>query len=115
MAKIWYGTHFVSGDEPCLGLYEISMQSPWSRGFHRYQIVLVMRNDKPTEYRMDMGLAKKYKGIDQLRIPGGARDGVTGRFYIEHTVNELREIANQVRNNPPFDKRELVGVEHIRN
>jgi len=91
----------------------MNLQSPGSRGFHRYQIIYVMRGNKPAEYRRDMGLAKDFKA-DQLRILGGVKDDVTQRFYIEHTVGELREIADQRRGNSLFDKRELVQVNNIK-
>ena len=106
------GTTYVLRDEPCLGLYEMHLQSPGSRGFHRYQILYVMRDDKPAEFRKDMGPVREFKDVDQLRIPGGAMDG--GKFYIEHTVGELRDIADQIRGNPPFDKRELARSNRIK-
>jgi len=107
MAKLRYGTHYIAEDEPCLGLFEMNLQSPGSRGFHRYQIIYVMRDDMPAEYRKDMGLAKKFKAI-QIRIPGGAWDEYTGRYYVEHTVGELVEMARDMRENPSFDLQELV-------
>ncbi len=105
--RIRYGTHWITEDEPCLGLYESNLQSPDSRGFHRYQIIYVMRGDKPAEYKKDMGLTKDIKA-NQLRILGGAKDDVTGKFYIEHTVGELRDIANGMRGVNLFEKGELV-------
>jgi len=113
MARILYGTQYVLLDEPCLGLYEMNLQSPGSRGFRRYQIVHVMRGDKPVEVRKDMGSAKSFKA-DQFRIPGGAMDG-SGKFWIEHTVGELVDIADYLRTNPSFDKRELARVNRIAN
>jgi hypothetical protein len=110
MSKLLYGTHYVSEDEPCLGLYEINMQSPGSKGIHRYQIIYVMRGGKPSEYRKDMGNAKKFKE-DQLRLPGGAYDETTDRYYIEHTVGQLREMANQWRKAPTFQGRPLQHVQ----
>lgn len=111
---IYQGTHAVNLNEPCLGLYELNLKSPDQHSRRRYQIIVVMRNDKPAEFRKDMGLAKKFKA-DQLRIPGGGQDEVTGKFWIVHTVGELMDIANQMRDNPPFDKRELAKVNRIRN
>lgn len=90
-----------------MGLYEMNLQSPDSSGFHRYQIIYVMRGDKPTEYRRDMGLAKNFKA-NQLRVLGGVKDDITGVFHIEHTVGELRGIADQRRGNNLFDKGEIV-------
>jgi hypothetical protein len=114
MNKILCGTQYVLLDEPCLGLYEMNLQSPGSRGFHRYQIIYVMRDAKPVEMRRDMGKAKSFKA-NQLRIPGGAKDEESGKFYIEHTVGELVDIANQLRTHSSFDKRELAGVNKIAN
>ena len=76
------------------------MQSPGAKGFHRYQIITVVRNDELVEWHHDMGPATKFKGIDQFRIPGGVRDERTRRIYIEHTVGELQDIANQLRTRP---------------
>jgi len=108
------GTNYVLKDEPCLGLYELNYQAPDNSGFHRYQIILVIRNDRPAEYRKDLGLAKKFKGVDQLRIPGGVRDKATGKIAIAHTVGQLMDIADQLRAKPLYDKKELVGVNSIR-
>jgi hypothetical protein len=111
MSKILYGTHFVSTDEPCVGLFEVEEQSPMSKGFHRYQVVYVLRGDKPAEYRIDMGSIKKWKGVSQLRIPGGAE--IDGKFYIEETVGRLRDIADMIRGEE-LDMRERIGLENIR-
>ena len=110
MNRLYCGTDYVLLDEPCLGLYEMNMQSPDYRGFHRYQIIQVMRGDRPVEMRRDLGLAKSIKA-NQFRIPGGAEDD--GKFYIEHTVGELVDIAEHMRGNPSFDARELVQAARI--
>jgi len=109
MAKILFGTHYVNEDEPCLGLFEMNLQSPDSKGFHRYQIVYVMREDKPAEYRKDLGATKKFKH-DQFRIPGGFYDSDEDRYYVEHTVGELRQIADDLRAKP-FPKALLKHLE----
>jgi hypothetical protein len=44
---------------------------------------------------------------NEFRILGGAVDEVTGRIYIEHTVGELLDIAQYLRDKPTFDTREL--------
>jgi len=111
MTKILCGTQYVLLDEPCLGLYEMNLQSPGSRGFRRYQIIHVMRGDKPAEIRRDLGAAKSVKA-NQFRIPGGARDETTGTFHIEHTVGELIDIADYMRNEPLRDKIELIENRH---
>lgn len=86
----------VTEDEPCLGLHEINLQSPGSKGFHRYQIAYVMRADRPAARFVDLGAARKFKA-PQFRIPGGAKDPITGRYKIVHTVGQLRDIADDIR------------------
>lgn len=113
MSDLIQGTTYVLPDEPCLGLYELNFKSPDECARRRYQIIMVMRNDKPAEYRKDLGLAKTFKA-DQIRIPGGVKDDMTGHFHIEHTVGELMAIADQVRSKPAFDKLELAGVNKIK-
>jgi len=78
----------------------------------RYQVYVVVRNDKLATYRKDMGATKNFK-TDQIRILGGVIDEVTGKLYIEHTVGELRTIAGQLRAQRGFDKKALVGVNTI--
>jgi len=115
MAKILYGTHWIAEDEPCLGLFEIHEQSLGSHGFHRYQIIYVMRGDKPAEYRLDMGLVKDHwLDVDSFRIPGGAYNEETDKFYVEHTVGELREMAESLRCSKSWDKRELAKVDQYK-
>jgi hypothetical protein len=77
----------IFGDEKAIALYEIHEQSPNFRGFHRYQIIQVPRNGVICEWRKDMGNADNFRGISQLRIPS----------YMEHTVDELKAIANELR------------------
>lgn len=106
---IYKGTHYVDPDEPCLGLYELNFKSPDQRSRHRYQIIVVMRGDEPAEYRKDLGLAEKWQGVDQFRIPGGVYDPTDGKFYIEETVGRLMDFAEKMRQHPLFDKADLLG------
>jgi len=91
-------TQVISMEELAWGLYELNMQSPGSRGFHRYQIIQVVRDGTITEVWVDMGLAKKWRKYNEIRIPS----------LLEHTVGELVEMANDMRENPSFDIKELV-------
>ena len=104
--KLVLGATDISDDDPCLGLYELNFKSPDQRSRHRYQIIMVVRNDKPAEYRIDLGLASKFKNIDQFRIPGGVVDD-NGQIFIEETVGRLKDIANKMRRKPLFDKMDL--------
>jgi hypothetical protein len=90
----------IFGDEKAIALYEMHLQSPGFKGFHRYQIIHVPRNGVICEWRKDMGSADNYKGINQLRIPS----------MMEHTVDELKEIANELRV-PKFDLRDFLELD----
>uniref|UniRef100_A0A6M3KCY5 Uncharacterized protein n=1 Tax=viral metagenome TaxID=1070528 RepID=A0A6M3KCY5_9ZZZZ len=108
--KLLYGTTWISEEEPCLGLFEMNLQTPDYSGFHRYQIIYVMRGDAPAEYREDMGKESLWKGAEQIRIPGGAMED--GKYYVEETVGTLRQMASQLRVNP-IDIRDLLGLEKL--
>lgn len=77
----------IYGNEKAIALYELHYQAPDYSGFRRYQIIQVPRNGVVCEWRKDMGSADNFKGISQLRIPS----------YMEHTVDELKAIANELR------------------
>lgn len=94
-------TNTVLGDEKAWGLYEINEQAPNYEGFHRYQIIHVVRDGKICEFRTDMGLASKYKGVKQLRIPS----------YMEHTVDELMSLATELRNETDIDIKDWLELE----
>ena len=96
MSTLLAGTTVVRMDEPCLQLSEVNLQSPDSRGWRRYQILYVMRGDRPSEFRLDLGPASEYRAC-QFRVPGGALDEASGRYHVEHTVGELRDIADHLR------------------
>lgn len=93
------GTQYVKADELALALYEINLLSPdgWHR--KRYEIIKVVRDGKEAEYRRDLGMAKDYTA-EPFRIPS----------YLEHTVGELRDIANRLRETIGFDRAELLSA-----
>jgi len=101
-------THYVTNDEPCFNLAEENFVSPEDGKWHRYEILLVVRNDDLAEYRRDMGLRSKFKNKQRpegFRIIGGIKDGNTR--FIEETVGSLRQMASQLREKPSFNKDEL--------
>lgn len=93
----------IFGGEKAISLYEMHEQSPGSRGFHRYQIIHVPRDGVICEWRKDMGLADNFKGISQLRIPS----------LMEHTVDELKAMANELRTHK-FDIRGFLELNKYR-
>lgn len=94
----------ILGAEKAWGLFEINEQAPRGRGSHRYQIIQVIRNDHIAEWRRDMGPASKFRGINQIRIPS----------LMEHTVDELIDIANEIRGRPRIDIKDLLELERFK-
>jgi len=86
-AKILPVADKIFGNEKAMALYEMHEQAPDFSGFRRYQIIHVIRDGVVCEWRKDMGSADNFKGISQLRIPS----------FNEHTVDELKGIANSMR------------------
>ena len=91
----------IFGDEKAISLFEMHEQSPGSKGFHRYQIIHVPRNGVVCEWRKDMGSAENFKGISQLRIPS----------LMEHTVDELKAMANELRTHK-FDIKSFLELDN---
>ena len=110
--KLLYGTSFVTEDEPCFNLSEVNLVAPDYSGWHRYQIIVVMRGGNLTEYRWDMGLSENFRA-DQLNVIGGVID--KGKIYIEETVGSLREHADQMRRSLKFDKTDRDFINSMRN
>lgn len=98
------GTDTIQGNEPAWGLFELNYQSPRSKGFHRYQIIQVVRNGRVWEWRRDMGKAKNFKGVNQLRIPS----------YTEHTVDELMGIADSQRGRVLLDVKDFLQLDNYK-
>ena len=90
----------IFGDEKAISLFEMHLQSAGNKGIHRYQIIRVSRDGVMCEWRKDMGLAKNYRGINQLRIPS----------FMEHTVDELKAMANQARTTK-FDVKDFLSLD----
>ena len=90
-------TTYVLGDEKAIALSEMHKQIPSKPGYRRYQIIKVVRDDKEAIYTEDLGSVNKFKGIAPIYIPS----------LMEHTVNELRQMANEMRAEQQFDLKEL--------
>jgi hypothetical protein len=97
MSGLVLGTNVVSMDEYAYSLKELIQQSPGNRGWHRYMIVKVPRNGKLVEFRKDLGAARKWKNVQEFSIIGAIPDYTTGRVEWVHTVGELVDIADWMR------------------
>ena len=113
MSGLYRATHYVTNDEPCINLAEVNLISPHDGQWHRYEILIVIRDDELAEYRKDMGLRSKFKHKekpDGFRIMGGFYDPYTKERCIEETVGSLRDMALALREYPSFDKRDLPAL-----
>lgn len=97
-------TTYLKDDEKAWGLVELDLQSPGSKGFHRYQIVQVIRNGQIAQHRTDMGSSKKFKGVRQIRIPS----------LLEHTVSELKDMANHLRYETEIDLKDFLQLDKMK-
>ena len=79
-------TFAVKNDEPCALLVEVNLPAPDSRSVRRYQLLTVVRDDKLVECRVDLGPREQFSA-PQFRVLGGWGN------HIDHTVGELRDIA----------------------
>ena len=91
----------ITGDEKAMWLQERHEQSPTFGGFHRYQVICVVRDGKLAEWRKDMGLASLYKGINPLNIPS----------FMEHSVDELMFLADELRGEVKIDIKDFMQLE----
>ncbi len=101
MSSVYLIALSVSQDEGAFSLKELNFLSPDSKSWRRYQIIKVVRGDKLAEYKRDLGPAKSFQA-EEFQVLGGVVDEATGRGEILHTVGELQDIANHMRQFKPF-------------
>lgn len=104
MSKIMPVAQTIKGDEKAVGLTETNYKTPDQKGLHRYQCIYVIRDDKTAEFTIDMGPAENFKGVNLINIPS----------LLEHTVDELKDIADEIRGQELIDVRELIGVDKVK-
>ena len=83
---------FIRRDEPCLLLAELNLNAPGDRGRHRYQILIVVRDDRPAEFRIDLGPETE---DEEFRVMGCVEQ--PKHVEVLHTVEQLQEIADYLR------------------
>ena len=86
----------VSPTEPCFRLSEINLQA--GHGWHRYQILTVVRADRLARHHVDLGPRELFPCEEFHLIGGFITDD--GKIEIVHTVDELRDTALQLRARP---------------
>ena len=86
----------VSPDEPCLRLSELYQLDENNSKLRRYQVTYVIRYDKPAKHMLDMGPYESFT-TSEFHLPGAVKDERTGNVTIVHTVGELQDIANALR------------------
>ena len=98
-------TNTITGNERAWTYLEVNLPSAISgKGIRRYRIIVVNRDGKLAEYREDMGKATRFKGVSQLNIPS----------MFEHTVDELRGLADELRSDPGIDIAQLIETNNFK-
>lgn len=87
-------TLYVLDDEPAWNLREQNLVRPPTYQWHRWQILTVIRADRLSEYWTDLGPSENFPA-PQIEIPG----------LKEHTVAELRDMAERWRDEKGGQKR----------
>lgn len=119
----------ITLDEPALSLWEGVLTAPDYRGRNRYQILRVIRLDRPAEFRLTMWPAGESQEPEGFYIAGGTVTRMNGQVdliplnipyeeirHIEslHTVGELRDMADSMRDAPSrlaqIETRDMLGV-----
>src|SRR3546814_5960967 len=96
----------VTGVQTCalpICLRELNLPAPDFKGKRRFQIIEVVRGDRLVKWQLDMGPAKSFKA-NQFNLMGGFVDE-QGRGHCYHSVGELREMADELR-----ERKELPDV-----
>lgn len=104
MSRLILVANTITGNEKAWGLLELHLQSPGNGGVHRYQIIAVTRDGRIAQWRKDMGLAKNFRGVKQLLIPS----------ELEHTVDELMDLAEQLRNETDIDIKDWLELDRMK-
>ena len=101
---------WISNDEDAYGLFELNLQVQGSKGWHRWQIIRVERNDNFAVWYKDMGPRELYNA-DGIRILSGfkVRKGVRVHYETEDTVGDLKDAANELRQLNPYQQ--VMGLE----
>lgn len=94
----------IQPNEKAYSLQEVHLQSPGSRGFHRYRIIIVNRDGKLAEYREDLGNIDKWRGVRCFNIPS----------LWEHTVGELLHIADYLRSETKIDLADWLELDKMK-
>ncbi len=95
-------TQTIDPNEKAWSFAETTKQAPNSRGMHRYELISVKRDGELAVHERDMGIAAFFKGAKRaIIIPS----------YFEHSVAELRDIAEQIRYEVNIDLKDWLQLE----
>ncbi len=91
----------VTGNEKANWLVELDEKTPDQHSFHRYQRIAVLRDGNLAEFRRDLGDVKGFRGVDEILIPSA----------FEHSVDELMDIADEIRGKPKIDIKDWLKID----
>ncbi len=98
-------TQTIDPNEKAWSFAETTRQSPGSKGFHRYELISLERDGELAVYERDLGKASKFKGAKKaIMIPS----------FWEHTVDELRDIADNIRWDTVIDIKDRLQLDSFK-
>lgn len=92
-------TDYVDRAEGCLRLWEEDRWVPMEMCNHRFQMIAVVRGDRPAVYTKDLGPSKNFTGLPFQAC--GAVKSDTGHTFLIDEVGFLMDKAEEYRNTPP--------------
>ena len=105
VSKLVTSTSYSLPDEKAWAYLEVEEQASDYSGFHRYRVIYLNRDGNDAEYCEDMGKAENFIGAKKtIHIPS----------LWEHTVAELKDLADSLRYEHKIDIRELAETDNIK-
>ena len=101
-------TDWVDPNEGAIMLSELNRPGPLYKGFHRYLLIKVIRNDHPEMYREDLGLAVNFVG-GQFNWPGGVWNKKTKKGFMWDYVGRMRGESEALRYRTPEETEKLLS------
>lgn len=101
-------TDWIDPNEGVILYSERILPGPLYKGLHRYQVIRVIRNDAPADYKHDLGLASHFVG-GGVEIPGGQWNYRTGKGETWDTVANLESMGEKLRHRTPAETEALLA------
>ena len=96
------GASSLRSDEKAFSLEEVNKLNPERNALHRVQLIIVVRNDRLTEFARDMGPATLYDGKPEFILFGLFEEEVAGLMEMADEERErtaVQTILEEIKEN----------------